>query len=75
MITNSSPFSAADDANVLYRKNSKEQVFISAIIPVLVIHYCRAAYTKPSGSAAAGGVSGVGEGDEVQVVVTSDRDC
>ena len=58
MITNSSPFCAADDANVLYRENSKEQVLISAIIPILVIHYYRAAYTRPSGSAAAGGVSG-----------------
>lgn len=39
MIANGGPFRAADDANVLYRENGKEQVLIGAVIPILVVHY------------------------------------
>jgi len=38
MVTNGGPFWAAYDANVLDRENSKEQVFVSSIIPIFTIH-------------------------------------
>jgi hypothetical protein len=38
MVTNSGPFRTAYDADVLYRENSKEQVFVCPIIPVFIIH-------------------------------------
>lgn len=38
MVADGSPFAATDNANVFDRKNSKEQIFVRPIIPVLVIH-------------------------------------
>ena len=38
MVTDSCPFRTADDANVLDRQNSKEQILVCAVVPVLVVH-------------------------------------
>lgn len=38
MVANGGPFGTTDDTNVLYRENGKEQVFVGAIIPILIVH-------------------------------------
>lgn len=38
MSSNGGPFSTADDANVLNGQDSKEQILISPVIPILVVH-------------------------------------
>lgn len=38
MVPDSNPFRTTNDTNVLHGQNSKEQVFVGAIIPVFVIH-------------------------------------
>lgn len=38
VVANGGPFGAANDANVLYGQNGKEQVLVGTIIPILVIH-------------------------------------
>ena len=38
MVTNGGPFWAAYDANVFDGENSKEQVFVSSVIPIFTIH-------------------------------------
>jgi hypothetical protein len=40
MIANCRPFCTADDANVLHGQDSKEEVFVCSVIPVLV-HFGR----------------------------------